>query len=106
MLVLSRKESQKIIIDDNIVVTILDIKRDHVRLGFEAPRTISVHREEVAQRIAGTPRDPACPASACVSRYARSVVGLAEVGVDSGGLREHLKGCGSCRHDLRRAIPV
>ena len=51
MLVLSRKKNESIIINDNIVVTIVDIKGDKVRLGFEAPREITIHRREVFEAI-------------------------------------------------------
>lgn len=52
MLVLSRKLDESIIIGDNIVVTVVNIDRNQIRLGIQAPRDIPVHREE----IAGTPK--------------------------------------------------
>jgi carbon storage regulator len=51
MLVLSRQRDESIIIGDNIVVTIVDIRGDKVRLGIDAPREISVHRREVYEAI-------------------------------------------------------
>jgi len=51
MLVLSRQRDESIIISDNIVVTIVDIRGDKVRLGIEAPTEISVHRQEVFEAI-------------------------------------------------------
>ena len=51
MLVLSRQRDQSIIINDNVVVTIVDIRGDKVRLGIEAPSEISVHRREVYDAI-------------------------------------------------------
>ena len=51
MLVLSRKEGEKIVIGDNIVIHIVDIRGDKVRLGIEAPKEIPVHRSEVCARI-------------------------------------------------------
>ncbi len=47
MLVLSRKKDEAIIIGDDIKITIVDVKRDKVKLGIDAPRSISVHREEI-----------------------------------------------------------
>jgi cytosine/creatinine deaminase len=47
MLVLSRQKDQTIMIGDEIEVTVVDIRGDKVRLGINAPRTISVHRKEV-----------------------------------------------------------
>jgi carbon storage regulator len=51
MLVLSRQRDESIIIGDNIVITIVDIRGDKVRLGIEAPREIPVHRQEVYDAI-------------------------------------------------------
>lgn len=51
MLVLSRKVNETIIINDNIVVTVVDIRRDKVRLGIEAPKDVPVHRQEVYDAI-------------------------------------------------------
>ncbi len=51
MLVLSRQRDESIIIGDNIVVTIVDIRGDKVRLGIEAPTEIPVHRREVFEAI-------------------------------------------------------
>lgn len=51
MLVLSRKTNESIIINDNITVVVVEIRGDKVRLGVEAPRVISVHRNEVYQAI-------------------------------------------------------
>jgi len=51
MLVLSRQRDQSIVIGDNIVVTIVDIRGDKVRLGIDAPSEIPVHRREVYEAI-------------------------------------------------------
>lgn len=51
MLVLSRQRDESIIIGDNIVVTVVDIRGDKVRLGIEAPPEVSVHRREVYEAI-------------------------------------------------------
>jgi len=51
MLVLSRQRDESIIIGDNIVVTIVDIRGDKVRLGIEAPSEIPVHRREIHEAI-------------------------------------------------------
>ena len=47
MLVLSRKKSEQIVIGDNIVLTIVDVRADKVRIGIEAPPHVPVHRQEV-----------------------------------------------------------
>ncbi len=51
MLVLTRKEGESIIIHDNIVIMVVDIRGDKVRLGIEAPRDVPVHRREVYDAI-------------------------------------------------------
>lgn len=50
-LVLSRKQDESLVIGDNIVVTIVDIREEKVRLGIEAPCEIPVHRQEVHDAI-------------------------------------------------------
>jgi carbon storage regulator len=51
MLVLSRHRDESIIIADNIVVTVVDVRGDKVRLGIEAPSEIPIHRQEVFDAI-------------------------------------------------------
>jgi carbon storage regulator len=51
MLVLSRKQDEKIIIGDSITLMVISIQGDKVRLGIEAPKHVSIHREEVYQAI-------------------------------------------------------
>ncbi len=51
MLVLSRRRDESIIIGDNIVLTIVDIRFDKVRIGIEAPKEVPVHRLEVYEAI-------------------------------------------------------
>jgi carbon storage regulator len=51
MLVLSRQRDESIIIGDNIVLTVVDIRGDKVRLGIDAPKEIPVHRQEVYEAI-------------------------------------------------------
>lgn len=47
MLVLSRKQDERIRIGDDITITLVDIRGDKVRLGIDAPDSVAVHREEV-----------------------------------------------------------
>ncbi len=51
MLVLSRHRDESIMIGDNIVITVVDIRGDKVRLGIAAPPEVSVHRQEVYEAI-------------------------------------------------------
>lgn len=51
MLVLSRRQTESVFINDNVVVTVLRIRGDQVQLGIEAPKEMPVHRSEVYERI-------------------------------------------------------
>ena len=51
MLVLTRKKDESIVIGEDIVITIVDVRGDKVRLGIDAPGTVPVHRMEVWQAI-------------------------------------------------------
>lgn len=52
MLVLSRKQDERVMIGQDIVITVLEARDGRVRLGFEAPQGTPIHREEVFERIA------------------------------------------------------
>jgi carbon storage regulator CsrA len=47
VLVLTRRANQSIMIGEDVVVTVLDVRGDQVRIGIKAPRSVEVHREEV-----------------------------------------------------------
>lgn len=51
MLILTRKKDEKIIINDNITITIVELDNNQVKLGIEAPVQIEVHREEIYRQI-------------------------------------------------------
>lgn len=53
MLILTRRISESVIIGDDVKITVLGIKGNQVRLGIDAPKSVSVHREEIYQRIQG-----------------------------------------------------
>jgi carbon storage regulator len=61
MLVLSRKRDEKIVIGDNIVITVVDVRGDKVRLGIEAPTEVPVHRQEVLDAVKRQASAPATP---------------------------------------------
>ena len=63
MLVLSRKKNESIVINNDIVITVVEIRGDKVRLGIVAPKDVPVHREEVYEAIHGVKAPvPAAPA--------------------------------------------
>ena len=70
MLVLSRKKNESIVINNDVVVTVVEIRGDKVRLGIVAPKDVPVHREEVYEAIHGA--KPA--ASAFVAKAADTEV--------------------------------
>lgn len=51
MLILTRRVGETLMIGDDISVTVLGVKGNQVRIGVDAPRDVSVHREEIFQRI-------------------------------------------------------
>jgi carbon storage regulator len=57
MLILTRKVGESLIIGDDVSVTVLGVKGNQVRLGVDAPKSISVHREEIYKRIHGEGND-------------------------------------------------
>lgn len=57
MLVLSRRVGEQIVIGEDVVLTVVEVRNDTVRLGIEAPRSISVNRAEVRRAVADANRD-------------------------------------------------
>ena len=51
MLILTRKQNESVIIDDDIKVTVISDKRGHVKLGIEAPDNVEIWREEINERL-------------------------------------------------------
>ena len=51
MLILTRRVSESLIIGDDVIVNVLGIKGNQVRIGIDAPKDVSVHREEIYDRI-------------------------------------------------------
>lgn len=52
MLILSRRPEEEIVINDNIIVRIIQVRRDgNVRLGIDAPKNVTIHRREIYDKI-------------------------------------------------------
>jgi carbon storage regulator len=67
MLVLSRKLNEKIVINNVVTVTVVEIRGDKVRLGIVAPKEVAVHRQEVYDAIHGLNAPLAVPAPVIVN---------------------------------------
>lgn len=76
MLVLSRKVGESIVIGDNIVVSILEIRGDLIRVGIDAPREVKVHRREVFEAIEAANREALSASVSAISDFASSILGL------------------------------
>ena len=59
MLVLSRRQGESIVIGNDIVVTVLEVRGEQIRIGIDAPRSVTVHREEIHRRVSAANRDAA-----------------------------------------------
>lgn len=73
MLVLSRRNGESIVVGDDIVITVLEIRGDHVRLGVSAPRNVQVHREEVYRDLAAANQAAASPDEDAIDALSRAV---------------------------------
>ncbi|KXU38421.1 carbon storage regulator [Ventosimonas gracilis] len=58
MLILTRRVGETLMVGDDICITVLAVKGHQVRLGVDAPKNVSVHREEIYQRIQKGQRPP------------------------------------------------
>ena len=51
MLILTRRVGEKLVIGENVTVTVLGVKGNQIRIGIDAPKDVAVHREEIYSRI-------------------------------------------------------
>lgn len=71
MLVLTRRTGESIVIGDDVVVTVLEVRGEVVRLGVDAPRQVTVHRAEVYRELTAANQAAASPSEAAVAGLAR-----------------------------------
>ena len=71
MLVLSRRVGESVVIGEDVVVTVLEVRGDLVRVGVDAPRSVAVHRRELLEEVAAANRDSASPADQTVADLSR-----------------------------------
>jgi len=76
MLVLSRKVSDRTVLGDDVVVTILEIRGDLIRVGIDAPKHVKVHRREVFEAIEAANREALAPTLAAMDEFASAIKGL------------------------------
>ena len=51
MLILTRRAGETLVIGDDVTITVLETKGNQIRIGIDAPKEVSVHREEIYKRI-------------------------------------------------------
>ena len=97
MLVLSRKKNESIVINNDITVTVVEIRGDKVRLGIVAPKEVPVHRQEVYDAIhGGKGGEPPAPAAgngyglSGMKERAELLGGTLTAGPTAGGFRVEL----------------
>lgn len=57
MLILTRKIGETIMIGESVKITVLNVKGNQVRIGIDAPKDVSIHREEIYQKIKRNPEE-------------------------------------------------
>jgi carbon storage regulator len=75
MLVLSRKKNESIVINNDVIVTVVEIRGDKVRLGIVAPKEVPVHRQEVWEAIHNKDQSAATPAAVVVNNESPGTTG-------------------------------
>ena len=67
MLVLSRRVGESVVIGNDVVVTVLEVRGDIIRIGVDAPREVPMHRSEVFEAIEASNKAAAAPDAAAVT---------------------------------------
>lgn len=74
MLILARKVGQRIVIDGDIEITVVEVRGDQVRLGITAPRSVAVHRKELLEQVTAENIEAAGTAQAAASTPGKSKI--------------------------------
>jgi carbon storage regulator len=73
VLVLTRRAGQSVMIGQDVVVTVLEVRGDQVRIGIRAPREVQVHREEVFAELEAANRSAASPSPSALSALGKAL---------------------------------
>lgn len=76
MLILTRRVGENIVVGDDIVISVMEVRGDAVRIGIQAPRTVTVHREEVYRELQQANRAAAQSGTAADAAVAAVAQGL------------------------------
>lgn len=90
MLVLTRQREESVMVGDDVEITVVDIRGDKVRLGFDAPPNVSIYRKEVHKAIREA-HDRADQATAPTARARDAAAQLAELTAVAGGLAHEIR---------------
>ncbi len=66
MLILTRRVGESVVIGDDVVVTVVEVRGDSVRIGIDAPRSVDVHREEIYRELRSANERAASPEAEAV----------------------------------------
>lgn len=76
MLILTRRVGENVIVGDDIIISVLEVRGDAVRIGVQAPRSVTVHREEVWLELKRANENAASPSDAAVAELGAAVKDL------------------------------
>jgi carbon storage regulator len=76
MLVLTRRQGESVMVGDEVVITVLEVRGEVIRLGIQAPRSVQVHREEVYKELQRANREAALATDVTSEDVARAVANL------------------------------
>jgi len=80
VLVLTRRPGESVMVGDDVVITVLEVRGDVVRLGIRAPRSVPVHREEVFLELRAANQEAASPSEDAVEALSRLIGSEGEKG--------------------------